>query len=169
MGLSAHRAIAAVLIGTCTACQSTPAASPDWERSGSPTTTASAVPTSHSASTDIPPTQARRQLTYDCASGELDLTKTAAADPGDYSACVKPGTRIRMRLTAVVGAWAELSNTSADTVQITNQQIAPTGGLGAQLRASTAGVSTLKTTSLHAGDPHGPPSYVWSLELTVRY
>ncbi|MDX8053666.1 hypothetical protein SK571_30210 [Lentzea sp. BCCO 10_0798] len=158
-----------VLIGTCTACGSgTVSAGQGGEQSGAPTTTASATPTSHTPASDTPSAQTKQQLTAECASGELDLTTTAAASPGNYSVCVKTGTQLRIRLASVIGAWANLTNTSSNVVEVVNQNIASTGELAAQLRAAAQGTSVLTTTSLHSGDPHGPPSNAWSLELTVQ-
>jgi hypothetical protein len=157
-----------VLVGTCTACAGgSPSAGSGGVGSGAPTTTASATPTSRSAGSDTPSAQTRQQLTTECAGGELDLTNTAAT-PGNYSACVKTGTQVRIRLASVVGTWANLTNSSGDVVDVVNQSISPTGELTAQLRASAQGSSMLTTTSLHSGDPHGPPSNAWSLDLKVQ-
>lgn len=157
-----------VLIGTCTACGSgTPSAGPGGEQSGTSTTTASTTPTSRTPGSDLPSAQTKQQVTAECTSGELDLTTTAAASPGDYSVCVKPGTQVRIRLASVSGAWANLTNTSSSVVEVVSQNVSSTGELTAQLRAVTQGASVLASTSIHSGDPHGPPSNAWSLELTV--
>lgn len=75
---------------------------------------------------------------------------------------------MRIRLAGVIGTWANLTNASSNVVEVVNQNISSTGELTAQLRAAAQGTSVLTTTSLHSGDPHGPPSNACSLELTVR-
>lgn len=171
MASSSHRVLVAMLVfvAACTACESgAPSAEPGGEQLGTPTTTASATPTSRLLGSGTPPAQAKQQLTADCTNGELDLTSTTATAPGSYTGCVEPGTRVKIRLDSVVGAWGNLTSTSVDVVEIVSQNISPSGELTAQLRASAEGTSVLTTTSLHSGDPHGPPSNAWSLELTVR-
>lgn len=157
-------AIAAGLITLCTACQ-TPSAAPQTEV---PPTSTPAATASTAQTNTTTPVQEQHDVTPDCVTGQLDLTNSAATAPGLYRACVSAGTRVSIRIAPPVGAWGPLNNDAADTVEIVDQQVAPSGELTASLVARSAGTSTLSATSIHTGDPHGPPSYLWSLRLTVK-
>ena len=125
-----------------------------------PTSTTSSTrqaPQSGTSSTDA---LSERNLTPNCASGQVDLTGAGA--------CAKVGSRLAIRIAPPIGRWMPFQNSSPSVVAIAEQRTGTGGEVVAELEAVAAGTTTISTTSLHDGDPHGPPSENWTLRLTVE-
>lgn len=150
---------------TSAACGSQPAA-PGNATQATTQHTETASPTQLTGLPEATATATDQNLTPDCVAGQADLT--AAAAPGRYRACVKAGTTITIRIAApAVGTWKPLETSAATQVRIADQQAGADRTLAAHLQASQPGTATISTRSGFTGDPSGPPSYDWTLSVTV--
>lgn len=90
--------------------------------------------------------------------------------PGDNpvrSACVHLGTVVGVVLQAVGGTtWSALTDSDPAVAEVTDR-VGADGTRHDSVVLLRAGTVTFTSVSTYIPDPHGPPSRLWSLTLTV--
>jgi hypothetical protein len=163
-------AAGALVVAGCS--HAVPAATPPG--ASAPTETGRATPTTSVAlpGTPVPgssdPVVADRTLPPGgCVSSTIVL-EIDPRQPPPVPLCLRVGTQLRFSATSSPRQpWQPLAS-SAPTVLRCDSHPAVEGSIGGECTATNAGQSTLTTsTAAFAGDPHGPPQYQWTLEVTV--
>jgi hypothetical protein len=106
-------------------------------------------------------------LTHDCLGGNVSFASSATG-PGTYTACVRPGTTVAILLAAPpVGGWTRIQSSRHALVVVTAERGRSSGARTASILAKQQGTALITSTSVFAGDPGGPPSYYWKLQLRI--
>ncbi|MEZ0064487.1 hypothetical protein ABIA32_000475 [Streptacidiphilus sp. MAP12-20] len=84
------------------------------------------------------------------------------------SVCVHAGSQITVTLNAVHSyKWAPIKSSDSAVVLMTGNHAAEGGTLVEVARAESPGTATLSSADTFTPDPHGPPSRLWQLSVTV--
>jgi hypothetical protein len=90
--------------------------------------------------------------------------------PGDNpvrSACLHMGTNVTIMLVAIGGTvWSAPTDSNPAVAAITDQ-VDSDGTRHDSVQLLRPGTVTLTSASTYTPDPHGPPSRLWSLTLTI--
>jgi hypothetical protein len=115
-----------------------------------------------------PPPHAERDLTpASCGRGRVDFSGEALP-AGNYRACVAVGTILLVRLAApVIGTWGPFAVDQPTRLRLRSRRSVAGRLLAATFIAGQAGSVRLSAASVTA-DPHGPPTMLWSLQLTIE-
>jgi hypothetical protein len=100
-----------------------------------------------------------------CRAGRVELSyRLDGPRPG--SVCVRAGTELVMTLEETRGyAWTAVESLHPTVVRVLRSGRGPR--VTAVARAVAAGDAELRWTSSFTGDPHGPPTLLWRLMVTV--
>ena len=105
-------------------------------------------------------------VTGRCLSGVFSVVYP----PGDNpvrSACLRMGTTVVITLMAIRGTtWSAPTDTNPAVATITDQ-VDPDGTRHDSVLLLRPGTVTFTSASSYTPDPHGPPSKLWSLTLTI--
>lgn len=169
------RAVCCLIIGTvlagCAGRSQTTASTQRSTAVGSavasvvPVGTASASPARTVYPSALPPPSFSRPpgLPRGCLTVDARIDVVAGQPP--ESVCLHVGTQLTVLLAAsALGPWMAPTNSAPGVVAINSRHT--NQGRTVLVRAVTAGHATLSSQTVPA-DPHGPPSAVWTLTLTV--
>lgn len=100
-----------------------------------------------------------------CRAGKVELSyRLDGPRPG--SVCVRAGTELVITLEETRGyAWTAVESLHPTVVRV--QQSGRGPKVTAMARAVAVGDAELRWTSSFTGDPHGPPTLLWRLAITV--
>jgi len=100
-----------------------------------------------------------------CRAGKVELSyRLDGPRPG--SVCVRAGTELVVTLEETRGyAWTAVTSLRPAVVRVLRSGAGPK--VTAVARAVAAGDAELRWTSSFTGDPHGPPTLLWQLTVTV--
>lgn len=90
--------------------------------------------------------------------------------PGDNpvrSACLHLGTTVNITLAATGGTRWSAPTDSNPAVAAVTDQVDADGTRHDTVQLLRPGTVTLASASTYTPDPHGPPSRLWSLTLTI--
>lgn len=169
-----RRALAAaaiVLMAALAGCASQSAGNTSHSTAASPATSSPPIAVSAPAVTEPPGASPDPVAASPQASGAC-LTQASIRYPGSdnplRAVCVRVGGTITVTLTVTGGyRWTVPVSSNPAVATVGTTYTATDGTLHATITARTPG-----TTTLSAGDafapPHGPPSRLWMLTVTVR-
>lgn len=100
-----------------------------------------------------------------CLAGKVELSyRLDGPRPG--SVCVRAGTELVITLEETRGyAWTAVESSHPAVVRVLRSGLGPK--VTARARAVSPGDAELRWTSSFTGDPHGPPTLLWRLVVTV--
>lgn len=128
-----------------------------------PSGPATAVPASGGSGVAVPTSAG---VTARCLSGVF----LVVYPPGDNpvrSACLHMGTTVAITLMAIRGTtWSALTDSNPAVAAIIDQ-VDPDGSRRDSVLLLRPGTVTFTSASSYTPDPHGPPSRLWSLTLTI--
>lgn len=135
---------------------SAPSASPQ-----SPVPPPASSPASSSSPASPPPPSP-------CQSGTVDLS-WQAGQPPPAALCVRVGTKILIDLRGPLGyRWTPLTSSDPAVITVTPRT---TDGVAAAVAATATAVSAgraqVTATESFPADPHGPPTRLWTVAVTV--
>ena len=106
-------------------------------------------------------------LTTDCNAAHVDLT-VAGSQPGEYSACVKVGAILTVRLNRPIGGQWDPFVVDQTAMAVVTRQVRSTGEVDATLEALQPGQWLVTSqTSQPEGSNIGAPSRSWLLTIRV--
>jgi len=101
-----------------------------------------------------------------CLSGTFSVIFPATDNPV-RSACLHMGTAVDIKLLALRGVTWSTPTVSDPSVATLSEQVTPPGTRHDQVKLLRPGTVTFTSASTYNPDPHGPPSRMWTLTLTV--
>ena len=157
-----------LLLSACGASSGQPPASGASDELRPTTTDARATPTVVNPSSFPPAPSGPVTLTTDCNAAQVDLT-VAGSKPGEYSACVKVGATLTVRLNRPVGGqWDPFVVDDRTAMAVVGRQVRSTGEVDATLKALQPGQWQITSqTSQPEGSNIGAPSRSWLLTIRV--
>jgi hypothetical protein len=89
-------------------------------------------------------------------------------DPFAATATATAGTVLQVRLEPAGGyRWTTVTSTDPAIAQVTATGVETSGTATATVTLRAPGTTALTATTSYQPDPHGPPTRLWRLTLTV--